>query len=35
MHGTDSWNDALEIIQKYTNNVWSELLSLSTDLSSK
>lgn len=35
IHGGDSWNEVLEILQKYVDNAWSEMLSLRADLSSK
>ena len=35
IHGGDSWNDVLQILQKYVDNAWSEMLSLRADLSSK
>jgi hypothetical protein len=35
IHGVDSWNEILEILQKYVDNAWSEMLSLRADLSSK
>ena len=35
IHGVDSWNDVMEINQKYVDNIWSEMLSLRADLSSK
>jgi hypothetical protein len=35
MYGADSWNDVDEFFQKYVSDVWSELLFLRADLSSK
>jgi hypothetical protein len=35
IHGVDSWNEVLEILQKYVDNAWSEMLSFRADLSSK
>lgn len=35
IHGSDSWDDWIEIQRKYLDNVWSELLMLRPDLSSK
>ena len=33
--GADSWEHVTDVYQKYTDNIWSELLSLRADLSSK
>lgn len=35
IHGSDSWDDWIEIQRNYLDNVWSELLMLRSDLSSK
>ncbi len=35
IHGADSWDDWLEVQRKYLDNVWSEILMLRPDLSSK
>ena len=35
MYGADSWDNVAEVYQQYVDNVWSELLSYRTDLSSK
>jgi hypothetical protein len=35
IHGTDSWDDVAEVLQKYMDSTSGELLFLRTDLSSK
>ncbi|MEQ1799185.1 MAG: hypothetical protein ABL872_14625 [Lacibacter sp.] len=35
IHGSDSWDEWIEIQRNYLDNVWSELLILRPDLSSK
>ncbi len=35
INGSDSWDDWLEVQRNYVDNVWSELLFLRADLSSK
>lgn len=35
MHGTDSWEEVDDVYQKYSEKIWSELLSFRADLSSK
>jgi len=35
MYGADSWDDVEEVYKNYIDNVWSELLGLRADLSSK
>ncbi len=35
IHGSDSWDEWIEIQRNYLDNVWSEILMLRSDLSSK
>ena len=35
VYGAGSWSSVLEILQNYVDNVWSEMLSMRPDLSSK
>lgn len=35
MYGADSWDNVADVYQQYVEKIWSEILSMRTDLSSK